>query len=162
MTTKGCILITVYTTNILFLCGCMNTNSSGASVRRSWFYLGENGLSIGPSFEAQVSSEKNQHSSEVKYEKNSNGSNEHVYMATGQKKQELPCSNTAINVHVDNSQNHIDNSSNTRITNESTTQIKATNQTDASSTVIDNSTSNKDASVNVNSNNLNSKVNSEN
>lgn len=144
----------------LFTHGCANSGSTNASVRKSWFYLGGDGLSIGPSLEMSTSSSQSQHFSEAKYENAEK--KEHVYMSSGRKNTEQTRPNTTINVSVDNSQKHIDQSSNTLVKNESITQITTTNKVDASSSVVDNSTNSRDDSVNVNSNNSNSKVNSEN
>lgn len=157
---KQYIAVMLFMLGMLFVYGCTNSSASNATMRKSWFYLGGDGVSIGPSLEMSTSSSQNQHFSEVKYENKEK--NENIYMSSGKKHTEQTRPNTTINVSIDNSQTNIDQSQNMHIKDEQITQTTTMNQIDTSSSMVDNSTNSRDDSVNVNSNNSNSKVNSEN
>ena len=149
---------------VVFICGCSSPNDS-AKVRESWFYLGRDGLSIGPSFEASVSASQEHGISEIKYENQKAKCNDYFYMSAGDSKtkaEKKSASPTTVNITIDNSKTAIDNSTNLQATTTSNTFTETTNLIDASSTMVDKKTINSDSSVTINSNNSNSKVNSEN
>ena len=145
-----------------FLCSCVNDHSS-AKIRKSFFYIGNDGISIGPSFEASASSPKGYGNSEIKYENKKIDGKEYFYMATGipPPKKQLGTQST-INLNVTNSRTTVDNSTYLQTSTSSNIFKETTNLIDASRSMIDKKAVNNDSSITINSNNSNSKVNSEN